>query len=216
MPVWRLEDLQAWQSRSAFAVQLRMYHFHNYLIKGKDSDDNLVFSDFEDELASPYTTLYPNVMDPITLLPGAYVTGADGNPVPVAGNYEYQYLPYDVLRQNGTSAEPGYRVILDGATPAFSIDGKIVSAEDAYHLGNLVFDTESVKAAIPADFKRLVSIVYSTNGLDFFSEPMDGAIPYLSIDYTSQRKNRHPRPRRTPQPLAACARNRLYNLHRRL
>lgn len=186
MPVWRLEDLQAWQSRSAFAVQLRMYHFHNYLIKGKDSDDNLVFSDFEDELASPYTTLYPNVMDPITLLPGAYVTGADGNPVPVAGNYEYQYLPYDVLRQNGTSAEPGYRVILDGATPAFSIDGKIVSAKDAYHLGNLVFDTESVKAAIPADFKRLVSIVYSTNGLDFFSEPMDGAIPYLSIDYTSQ------------------------------
>lgn len=376
MPVWRLEDLQAWQSRNAFAVQLRMYHFHNYLIKGKDDDDNLVFSDFEDELASPYTTLYPNVMDPITLLPGAYVTGADGNPVPVAGNYEYQYLPYDVLRQNGTSAEPGYRVILDGATPAFSIDGKIVSAEDAYkmgymvygtgikwdgftysseslenlvvgtgqvyaevemnpeksaaerkaaiggkitgkytlfipvtarlfkytgsdreelttrftkpkasvkypsemldyssfaivpwvpfdniesddfrvvldehkvyrvplgqnlelqdqrpngvsyyvikdgewvignvaefdamagtyqsdgngyisgvsakdayHLGNLVFDTESVKAAIPADFKRLVSIVYSTNGLDFFSEPMDGAIPYLSIDYTSQ------------------------------
>ncbi len=138
-PVWTLSDLQAWQNRSAFAAQLRLYHFHNYLIEGKDENDEPVYSDFEDELASPYTTLYPNVLEPIELLPGAYVTGPDGNPVPVDAGGEYQYLPYDVLRESGTSAEPGYRVILDGAMPAFNIDGKIVSAADAYKMGYMVY-----------------------------------------------------------------------------
>ena len=138
-PVWTLSDLQAWQNRSAFAAQLRLYHFHNYLSEGKDENNKPVYSDFEDELASPYTTLYPNVLEPIELLPGAYVTGPDGNPVPVDAGGEYQYLPYDVLRESGTSAEPGYRVILDGAMPAFNIDGKIVSAADAYKMGYMVY-----------------------------------------------------------------------------
>ena len=49
-----------------------------------------------------------------------------------------------------------------------------------------MYDIDAIKAVLPVDLRRLVSIVYSTNGLDFFPDPVDGSMPYLSIDYTSQ------------------------------
>lgn len=134
VPVWKLSDLQAWQGRSAFAVQLRLYQFQDFLIDGKDEYGHSVYSDFENELASPYTALYPNILEPIEMLPGAYVTGPDGDPVPVNGE-EHQYLPYNVLCQDGTPKEPGYRTILNGVMPAFVINGKTVTAEEAYKRG---------------------------------------------------------------------------------
>lgn len=138
VPVWKLSDLQAWQGRSAFAVQLRLYQFQDFLTDGKDEYGQPVYSDFENELASPYTTLYPNILEPIEMLPGAYVTGPDGDPVPVNGE-EHQYLPYNVLRQDGTPKEPGYRTILNGVMPAFVINGKTVTAEEAYKMGYKVY-----------------------------------------------------------------------------
>ena len=140
IPVWTLPDLQAWQGRSAFAVQLRLYQFQDCeVFVGEDGAPG--FIDYENELASPYTTLYPNVMDPIELLPGAYVPGAYGYPERVDASGAHQYLPYNVLRGNGGSSEPGYRVILDGLTPAFVIDGKTVSAQEAYNMGYVVYGT---------------------------------------------------------------------------
>lgn len=140
IPVWMLSDLQAWQGRSAFAVQLRLYQFQDCeVFVGEDGAPGYI--DYENELASPYTTLYPNVMDPIELLPGAYVPGAYGYPERVDASGEHQYLPYNVLRGNGGSSEPGYRVILDGLTPAFVIDGKTVSAQEAYNMGYVVYGT---------------------------------------------------------------------------
>ena len=130
IPVWKYEDILAYKNRSAFAVQLRLYH-----IQGYDMEDGQ-FIDYENELASSFTTLYPNYIEPVELLPDAYIPGSNGI-AKVDGN-ETQYLPYNVFRKDGTEAEPGYRTILDGVTPAFVIDGKTLSAEEAYELGYFI------------------------------------------------------------------------------
>ena len=134
--VYNVDELRAYQNRTAFAVQLRLYNLQDYELQGID-DGSLSWTDYENELASPYTTLYPNVMDPIELLPDLYVPGPDGNLVK-AGTDEVQYLHYKEFRKDGTEAEPGYRTIMDGVTPALKIDGKTVSPDEAFELGYFV------------------------------------------------------------------------------
>lgn len=141
MPVWNLLDLQAWQGRSAFAVQLRMYQLQNREISGLDENGRQVYKDYENELASAFTALYPDVT-PVELLPDPYIPDENGELLPVNDGEEHQYLPYNALRQNGTENEPGYRSILYGLTPAFQIGGSTVSAAEAYKMGYLLFDIE--------------------------------------------------------------------------
>ena len=83
-PVWNLSDLQAWQGRSAFAVQLHLYQSQDFEEAVSDGGENADPISYENELASPFTTLYPNVMEPIELLPGAYKPGPDGTPVAIS------------------------------------------------------------------------------------------------------------------------------------
>ena len=133
--VYNVEDLQAYEARSAFAVQLRLYQLQDYAMTFDDETQDYIYKDYDNELASTYTGLYPNILDPIELLPGAYMPDPYGNLVSIDGKDEYQTLPYNVFRKDGTSAEPGYRTIMEGATPAFVINGETVSAKKAYEMG---------------------------------------------------------------------------------
>ena len=132
VPVWDYNELANYQKRSAFAVQLRLYQLQDFEILEDE------FIDYDNEIASSYTTLYPNVLNSIELLKNVYVPKQSGNGLARYDGEETQYLPYNVFRKNGTEAEPGYRTILDGVTPAFVINGKIVSAKEAYDLGYMI------------------------------------------------------------------------------
>ena len=147
VPVWNLDDLKAYQDRTAFAAQLRMYSWQDYDSYEDYDWDNCdwdryyedwdyypdiitFFTDYENELASPYNVLYPNVSE-IKILPDPYKKEDNGSVRPFAEDEIWQTLPYSALRKDGDDAigekpeqDPkGYRIILDQAVPVVSIDG---------------------------------------------------------------------------------------------
>jgi hypothetical protein len=150
--VWKAEDLEAYQARSAYAAQLRLYRIQDwdsawdyypdyrdyYDVAGHIDYDGDGYVDYENELASPYNVLYPAVTE-IEVLPDPYKKESDGSVRPFMEDEIYQTLPYSSLREGGVDAEgktvtpnigekesqdpKGYRIILDQAVPAVSIDG---------------------------------------------------------------------------------------------
>ena len=152
--VWNIEDLEAYQARTAFAAQLRLYRIQDYELNydalyAEEIDWDNLYIDYENELASPYNVLYPAATE-INILPDPYkpeldedgnvVTDDEGNTVLVKAVPEYQYLPYSSLRENPVG-EPenqdpkGYRIILDQAVPGIEIDGNVYTVEDAAKKG---------------------------------------------------------------------------------
>lgn len=152
--VYNIEDLVAYEARNAFAAQLRLYHWEDYdlnmdALSGEEIDWDNLFIDYENELASAYNVLYPDVTE-INILPDPYKPELDedgnpkvdeeGNTVLVKAVPEYQYLPYSSLRENPVgeteSQDPkGYRIILDQAVPGIEIDGNVYTVEDAAKKG---------------------------------------------------------------------------------
>ena len=172
--VYDTAELKAFEARSAFAAQLRLYRFQDFDIDWdayyEDDWDNL-FIDYENELASPYNTLYPNATE-INILPDPYKpeldedgnpkTDEEGNTVLVKAVPEYQYLPYSALRENPVGEKEdqdpkGYRIILDQAVPGIEIDGNVYTVEDAAKKGYVlpeiktVFDEFEYEAGSAAD-----------------------------------------------------------------
>ena len=136
--VYNYDELKAYQNRTAFAVQLRLYQLQDCKLTGTDENGDHTYKDYENELASTYTGLYPNILDPIELLPGAFIPDSNGGFVSADGLNNDQTLPHNVFRKDGNDEEPGYRVIMDGLTPAFIIGGQTVSAKEAYKLGYML------------------------------------------------------------------------------
>ena len=60
---------------------------------------------------------------------------------------------------------------------------KDIAANDAYHITtDFVYDT----TGIPAELKKLLSIKYSSDGVNFVDEKAEGLTPYVVYDYTSE------------------------------
>ena len=178
MPVWNLNDLRAYQDRAAFAAQLRMYAF-------QDCDENPYYEyddeeepyiDYENELASPYNVLYPKVSE-IEILPDPYKKVDEDEIRPFTEDEVWQKLPYSSLREGGVDAEgnpvtpnigekpeqdpKGYRIILDQAVPAVSINGgEPMTVEAAAKAGYL----------IPAITTEFVEFSYVDKNFDDLSE----------------------------------------------
>ncbi len=167
IPVWSLEDLQAYQARTAFGVQLKLYHFLDFDSKEDYDWDNCdwdlyysdpdyyppvitVYTDYENELASTFTTLYPNAVGggydiEAVAAPYKLRLDAEGNPV-INDAYgicmldyteEESVLPYNVFYNAENESEPGYRTYLDGLVPVVLYQGVYMSAEDAKRVFNV-------------------------------------------------------------------------------
>ena len=158
--VWKIQDLEAYQARTAFAASMRLkfndggagiYHYYY-----GDWVDELVPE--YNEIASTYNVLYPDVTE-IEILPDPYkpeldedgnvVTDDEGNTVLVKAVPEYQYLPYSALRENPVGEKEGqdpkgYRIILDQAVPGIEIDGTIYTVEDAAKKGYVLPEIETI------------------------------------------------------------------------
>lgn len=167
VPVWSLSELQKYQARTAFAAQLRMYALQDVDTYEDYDWDNCdwdrfyedwdywpdiitYYTDYENELASPYNVLYPAVST-IEILPDPYHREDDGSIRPFTEDEIYQTLPYSALRKDGENAigekpeqnPKGYRIILDQAVPAVSINGgEPMSLEEAAEAGYRVPDIE--------------------------------------------------------------------------
>ncbi|MBP5572915.1 MAG: hypothetical protein J6X40_01965, partial [Bacteroidales bacterium] len=168
VPVWNLTDLKAYQARAAFAAQLRLYRIQGWDYAGDTYPDYRDYGDvyppidydedgyvdYENELASPYNVLYPNV-SAIEILPDPYKKVDEDEIRPFTEDEVYQKLPYSSLREGGVDAEgnpvtpnvgetpeqdpKGYRIILDQAVPALSINGgEPMSIEAAAKAGYLI------------------------------------------------------------------------------
>ena len=149
--VWKIEDLEAYQARAAFAASMRLKYqdggtgvYHYYYGEWVDE----LLPEYN-EIASTYNVLYPDVTE-IEILPDPYkpeldedgnvVTDDEGNTVLVKAVPEYQYLPYSSLRENPVGEKEdqdpkGYRIILDQAVPGIEIDGNVYTLEDAAKKG---------------------------------------------------------------------------------
>lgn len=171
VPVWKYEDLMDYQNRSVFAVQLKLHEVLD--VEAEQVDGKTVYHFYENEIASTYTTLYPNLLPAIELLPSLYVPGEgpNGSGLKKIDGVEHQYLPYNVFRKDATTAEPGFRTILDGITPAFVIDGKTVSAEKAYELGYLVPGAIKAEKQVKINGKAQGAVI--TGGKDYIEVEMD-------------------------------------------
>jgi hypothetical protein len=172
--VYNLDDLLAYENRTAFAASMRMKYqesvgtgvYHYYY--GDIADD--FFPEYN-EIASTYNVLYPDATE-IEILPDPYkpeldedgnvVTDDEGNTVLVKAVPEYQYLPYSALRENPVGEKEdqnpqGYRIILDQAVPGIEIDGTVYTAEDAAKKGYIlpaiktVFDEFTYDAGTAAE-----------------------------------------------------------------
>ena len=140
--VYNIEDLVAFEARSAFAAQLRMYHLQDFdynedAFEGDEIDWDNLYIDYENELASPYNVLYPDVTEiEIPGEPYKPTYDEEGNPEEDEDGYavlepamfEHQQLPYSSLRENPAGEKKdqdpkGYRVILDESIPAVKVDG---------------------------------------------------------------------------------------------
>lgn len=162
--VYDTAELKAFEARSAFAAQLRLYRFQDFdynwdaISDDGDIDWDSLYIDYENELASPYNTLYPNATE-INILPDPYKpeldedgnpkTDEDGNTVLVKAVPEYQYLPYSALRSNPVGEKEdqdpkGYRIILDQAVPGIEIDGNVYTVEDAAKQGYVLPEIKTV------------------------------------------------------------------------
>jgi hypothetical protein len=141
--VFDVYDLHAYEARSAFGVQLHLYQWQDYDIEDESNPDNIVYIDYENELASAFTTLYPNNAGggniEITDVPYKYLLDATGYPVidpatgvtmldPLPAEIE---LPADLFPGNASDPNGGYRYFLDGVLPVVSVDGMNMSAADA-------------------------------------------------------------------------------------
>ena len=149
-PSFNIEDVENYRARTAFAAQLRLYNWQTYDSYEDYDWDNCdwerfyedwdywpdiitYFIDYENELASPYNVLFPAVTSEIEVLPDVYRPEEDeetGETVLVKATPEYQYLPYTALRgadpcigEEEDQDPKGYRIYLDQAVPAVSIDG---------------------------------------------------------------------------------------------
>ena len=158
--VWKIQDLEAYQARAAFAASMRLKYndggagiYHYYY---GDWVDELVPE--YNEIASTYNVLYPDVTE-IEILPDPYkpeldedgnvVTDEDGNTVLVKAVPEYQYLPYSALRENPVGEKEGqdpkgYRIILDQAVPGIEIDGTVYTVEDARKQGYILPEIKTI------------------------------------------------------------------------
>ena len=141
--VFDVYDLLAYEARSAFGVQLRLYQWQDYDLEDESNPDNIVYIDYENELASAFTTLYPKKEDDsdieITDVPYKYLLDATGYPVidpatgvtmldPLPAEIE---LPADLFPGDPSDSKGGYRYFLDGVLPVVSINGITMSAADA-------------------------------------------------------------------------------------
>ena len=189
IPVWRYADLAAYKTRKAFAASLNIYcpdadNYGLYMDGYAGGTGELEMDDyflFHNELASTYSVLYPISMT-MDILPEPYKPELDENGDPkvdedgyaylVKAMEEHQELPYSSLRENPVgekaSQDPkGYRVILDGAVPAISVNGDrpmtLEDASDKYLLYYPIFDTtfdgftyDQNTAAEPVDEENFV------------------------------------------------------------
>ena len=127
-PVVNVDDLEAYQSRYAYAASLRFVNQDIDLPTDPASEEY-------NEVASTYNVLFPAVSDKFEL--GVYkpVEDEEGNTKLVAVGEEWQKLPYTSLREATEDyaacvGEPknqdpkGYRIIQDGAIPGIVIEGK--------------------------------------------------------------------------------------------
>jgi len=120
---------------------------------GQNNDKEFYISN----ISSPYTILYMNAdAANITFGGAAKKTGEKKTVEDIQGNDveveelvelddEYQQLPYNATEANpahetvnGKDTTYWYRIILDGAVPAYDIDGDLYTPEDARKLGYLV------------------------------------------------------------------------------
>lgn len=164
--VYDLDALQAYENRSAFAVQLRLYCLQDSEMTVEEDEETVTWTDFEDEIASTYTTLYPNILEPVALQPSAYVpvTGDDGSvSLEEAPVEEHQSLPYTVFRKDADEDEPGFRTMFDGLTLVFNIDGKLVTLDEAYELYDYV---------LPG-YKKDVTLYHDQHVLDAILETVN-------------------------------------------
>ena len=145
IPVWRYADLAAYKTRKAYAASLNIYcpDADNYglYMDGYNGGTGELEADeyflFHNELASTYSVLYPISMT-MDILPDPYKPELDENGDPkldedgyhvmVEALPDYQKLPYSSLRENPIGEDPkqepkGYRIVLDQAVPAISING---------------------------------------------------------------------------------------------
>ena len=158
VPVWSFEDITTYQLRKAYAASLTVYtpDYDNWALY-MDIDGDLEADDyymFHNEVASPYTVLYPVAMT-MDILPDPYkpktddegnvVTDEDGYTVLVKAVPEHQELPYNALRKNATEEEPGFRTVLDQAVPAISVNGDdpmlLEEASEKYDIYYPIFTT---------------------------------------------------------------------------
>ena len=125
--VWKAQDIEAYEARTAFAASLRLKK-QDVSLPAEGEDFDLYYN----EVASTYNVLYPGVTEiNIPADPYKKFEDEDGN-VDVrkfTAEEQHQELPYSALRENPVgekeSQNPkGYRVILDQAVPAAVINGK--------------------------------------------------------------------------------------------
>ena len=163
VPVWTYTDRMNYELRKPFAASLTVYcadadNWGLYVdgwVEGSsgdlEEDDYYIFSN---EVSSTYSVLYPVVMT-MDILPDPYKPelDEDGNPVLDEDGYhvmveavpDYQRLPYSSLRENPIGEDPaqepkGYRVVLDQAVPAISVNGdKPMMLEEASEKYNLYY-----------------------------------------------------------------------------
>ena len=168
VPVWKFMDRLEFEARKAFAASLTVYtpDADNWTLYASDpEEDDLYMEDyllFHNEVSSTYSVLYPIAMT-FDILPEPYKPELDENGEPkydedgyaylVPAMEEHQKLPYSSLRNNPIGEDPnmpewlpkGYRIILDGAVPAVSINGdRPMTLEDAsakYDLYYPIFTT---------------------------------------------------------------------------
>ena len=137
---WDAAELQAYMFRKPYAASLTVYcaDVDNWNLYTSDGDlymdDYVIFSN---EVSSPYNVLYPETMTfdvlsdpykPALDEEGKEILDEDGFHVLTKSVPEKQYLPYSSLRNNPVgeldSQNPkGYRIVLDQAQPAVSVNG---------------------------------------------------------------------------------------------
>ena len=145
IPVWKFEDHMMYELRKAFAASLTVYcpdtdNWGLYMDGYSGGTGELEMDDYfimSNEVSSTYSVLYPVVMT-MDILPDPYkpeldengepVLDEDGYHVMVEALPDYQRLPYSSLRENPIGEDPaqepkGYRIVLDQAVPAISVNG---------------------------------------------------------------------------------------------
>jgi hypothetical protein len=165
--VFNVDDLLAYEARSAYGVQLRLYHFQDYdLAPDEDAPLGYYYIDYENELASPFTTLYPN--NPggnsieIVDIPYKYLLNAEGYPEidPITGVTMLGYIPVEtelsaeLFPGDATDPYGGYRYFLDGALPIVFVNGMYMSADDAKEIYGIDLGMEMPHEAV-IDFDGL-------------------------------------------------------------